>query len=98
MLSGAAGGSVGCVVAYPLDLIKTRLMSQLRAHEPASDGGYRGITDAARQIWRNSGIRGLYCGLGATLFQARPLWSISTLPSERNIAGCFAARGKARAS
>src|SRR5210317_233788 len=72
LFAGAAAGTTACVACYPLDLVRTRLTTQLENKE-----SYRGISDAFVKIIRNEGFRGLYAGLGPTLMVAVPNFSIS---------------------
>lgn len=70
--AGATAGTVACIGCYPLDLVRTRLTTELPGREH-----YRGIGDAFKKITRAEGILGLYSGLGATLFVAVPNFAIS---------------------
>ncbi|KAL7539317.1 hypothetical protein ACHAWF_006372 [Thalassiosira exigua] len=72
LVAGAVAGTTACVACYPLDLVRTRLTTQLEGRET-----YRGITDAFSKIVRNEGFIGLYSGLGPTLMVAVPNFSIS---------------------
>ena len=72
LLAGAVAGTTACVACYPLDLVRTRLTTQLDGKE-----AYRGITDAFAKIVQNEGVLGLYSGLGPTLMVAVPNFSIS---------------------
>mmetsp|Transcript_182 Transcript_182/g.438 ORF Transcript_182/g.438 Transcript_182/m.438 type:complete len:360 (+) Transcript_182:121-1200(+) len=72
LIAGAVAGTTACVACYPLDLVRTRLTTQLEGKET-----YRGITDAFAKIVRNEGTTGLYSGLGPTLMVAVPNFSIS---------------------
>ena len=67
LFAGAAAGTTACVACYPLDLVRTRLTTQLENKE-----SYRGISDAFVKIIRNEGFSGLYAGLGPTLMVAVP--------------------------
>jgi solute carrier family 25 phosphate transporter 23/24/25/41 len=71
-ISGAAAGTMACCCCYPLDLVRTRLTTELEGAEH-----YRGILDAFRKIYRAEGIRGFYAGIGPTLLVAIPNFSIS---------------------
>ena len=71
-LSGAVAGSVACVACYPLDLVRTRLTTELPGREH-----YKGIADALQKIIQAEGFRGLYSGIGPTLFVAVPNFAIS---------------------
>jgi len=66
LLAGGFAGSVACTVAYPLDLVRTRLAAQMGA------GHHHGIQHAFRSIVAHEGLAGLYCGLRPTLLQAGP--------------------------
>jgi len=72
LIAGATAGTTACVACYPLDLVRTRLTTQLEGKET-----YRGITDAFAKIVKKEGAVGLYSGLGPTLMVAVPNFSIS---------------------
>ncbi|GAX83991.1 hypothetical protein CEUSTIGMA_g11416.t1 [Chlamydomonas eustigma] len=65
-MAGAAAGMSGCIAAYPLDLLRTRLAAQTESEY------YQGINHALRRILTEEGFFGLYRGLGATLVQVTP--------------------------
>jgi len=71
-LAGAVAGCVAVFACYPLDLVRTRLTTELEGHEH-----YKGIRDAFKKIYRNEGIRGFYSGIGPTLGVAVPNFAIS---------------------
>jgi len=71
-ISGASAGSVACIACYPLDLVRTRLTTELPGKEH-----YKGITDAFQKILNTEGFVGLYSGLRPTLFVAVPNFAIS---------------------
>lgn len=60
---GAAAGAVTGVVTTPLDVLKTRLMTQ------GAGGKYKGVVDCARRIAAEEGVRTLFAG-----WQPRVLW------------------------
>ena len=70
--SGAVAGSVACVACYPLDLVRTRLTTELPGKEI-----YKGISDTFRKIVQREGPFALYSGIGPTLFVAVPNFAIS---------------------
>ena len=70
MISGAVAGCTACVACYPVDLIRTRLTTELPGKEH-----YKGIADAFTKIIQTEGLSGLYAGLGPTLFVAVPNWT-----------------------
>ena len=70
--AGAIAGSAACIACYPLDLVRTRLTTQLEGHEH-----YKGIGDAFRKIARTEGLAGFYSGIGPTLLVAVPNFAIS---------------------
>ena len=72
LVAGAVAGSTACVACYPLDLVRTRLTTQLDGQEH-----YKGITDAFVKIVRSEGVLGLYSGIAPTLMVAVPSFSIS---------------------
>lgn len=72
LTSGAVAGCTACVACYPLDLVRTRLTTELPGKEH-----YKGIGDAFTKIVQSDGLKGLYAGLGPTLFVAVPNFAIS---------------------
>ncbi|XP_074569976.1 uncharacterized protein LOC141826614 [Curcuma longa] len=71
LLGGGLAGLTAASIAYPLDLVKTRLSVQTNTMY------YKGISHALYAISRDEGIRGLYKGLGATLLGVGPNIAIS---------------------
>jgi solute carrier family 25 phosphate transporter 23/24/25/41 len=71
-MAGAVAGSVACIACYPLDLVRTRLTTELEGKEH-----YRGIADAFRKISRQEGVMGFYSGIAPTLLVAVPNFAIS---------------------
>jgi len=70
LIAGGFAGSVGCAVAYPLDLVRTRLAAQ-------TTGRRHGILETMAGIVQHDGLLGLYRGLGPTLLQAGPNLAIN---------------------
>lgn len=62
---GGAAGMAACALAYPLDLVRTRLAAAGGAARPT-------VGAALAAILAADGPRGLYRGLGATLAQVGP--------------------------
>lgn len=71
LVAGGMAGMVACTIAYPLDLIRTRLAAQTEYIY------YTGIGDALKKIVHEEGIVGLYRGIGATLMQVAPSLAIN---------------------
>ena len=71
-LAGAVAGVSAVTMCYPLDLVRTRLSTELEGREH-----YRGITDAFLKIYRAEGLLGFYSGLAPTLLVAVPNFAIS---------------------
>jgi len=71
-LAGATAGSSAVIACYPLDLVRTRLTTELEGREH-----YRGMVDAFRKIYTAEGIAGFYSGLSPTLLVAVPNFAIS---------------------
>lgn len=64
--SGAIAGAAGTVASYPFDLLRTTLAAQ---GEPKV---YNGMIDAVRGIYRETGVKGLYRGVGVTVLEIMP--------------------------
>jgi len=71
-IAGALAGTVACCACYPLDLVRTRLTTELEGHE-----NYKGITDAFSKIAKTEGLAGFYSGIAPTLLVAVPNFAIS---------------------
>jgi solute carrier family 25 (mitochondrial phosphate transporter), member 23/24/25/41 len=65
LTSGAISGSVGAAAIYPLSLLRVRLQASGHRNQPY----IRSTMHAARIILRESGWRGFYVGLSATLLK-----------------------------
>lgn len=70
--AGALAGTVACTACYPLDLVRTRLTTELEGAEH-----YRGIVDAFTKIFKAEGLAGFYSGIAPTLLVAVPNFAIS---------------------
>jgi len=73
MTAGAGAGLVASIVTCPLDVVKTRLQAQ---HSAVDAKDYEGVRLTVARIWRQSGFRGFYRGLGPTLGGYLPTWGI----------------------
>jgi len=72
-VAGALAGTTAVLCCYPLDLVRTRLTTELEGHER-----YHGsIRNCFSQIARNEGFAGFYAGIAATLGVAVPSFAIS---------------------
>lgn len=71
-ISGATAGTMACLACYPLDLVRTRLTTELEGFEH-----YRGISDCFVKIYRAEGLRGFYAGVWPTLLVAIPNFGVS---------------------
>ncbi|XP_052897073.1 mitochondrial thiamine pyrophosphate carrier-like [Anopheles moucheti] len=66
-LCGACSGSFAALTIMPLDVIRTRLVSQ----DPGR--GYQNALQGLGSIYRHEGFRGLYRGVGPAMLQIAPL-------------------------
>ncbi|KAI9029847.1 mitochondrial carrier domain-containing protein [Phycomyces nitens] len=73
-VAGALAGLASAFVTCPLDVVKTRLQNQGKARP--GQVVYRGTLGTLSRIWKDEGIRGLYRGLGPTIFGYLPTWAI----------------------
>ena len=77
---GAFSSSCGQVVAYPLQLVRTKLQAQGMEGRPIR---YNGILDCMKQTIKTYGLKGLYKGIGPNFLKAMPAISISYLMYEK---------------
>jgi solute carrier family 25 (mitochondrial S-adenosylmethionine transporter), member 26 len=58
---GSIAGGVAAAITTPLDVVKTRLMTQTNT---AQAERYTGVVHALKQIMREEGARALFAGIG----------------------------------
>lgn len=75
-LAGATAGGIATASCYPLDLVRTRLTTQL-GQPNSTELYYRGIGHCLYRIGVDEGLLGLYKGLGVTLLVQIPNLAIS---------------------
>lgn len=73
MIAGAGAGLVSSIATCPLDVVKTTLQAQSIRKDQK---GYEGVTKTCMRIYRLSGVRGFYRGLGPTIAGYLPTWGI----------------------
>eukprot|EP00250_Pteridium_aquilinum_P031780 c44251_g1_i1 orf=513-1532(+) len=71
LLAGSLAGGTAVLCTYPLDLARTRLAYQVK-DASLNARIYRGIGDVICKAYKESGFRGLYRGVGATLYGMLP--------------------------
>eukprot|EP01029_Cantina_marsupialis_P029740 TRINITY_DN782108_c0_g1_i1.p1 TRINITY_DN782108_c0_g1~~TRINITY_DN782108_c0_g1_i1.p1 ORF type:complete len:345 (-),score=69.82 TRINITY_DN782108_c0_g1_i1:172-1206(-) len=74
LMCGGISTTCGQFVAYPLQLIRTRLQAQGMKHRPVI---YKGVFDCFSRIVKYEGVFGLYSGLLPNFLKAAPAISIS---------------------
>jgi hypothetical protein len=75
MAAGALSGSVTMLCTFPLDLLRTRMSAEVTvAGVPRV---YGSMVAAASGVVRTQGVRGLYQGIGISLFEIAPYLAIS---------------------
>ena len=76
LVAGGIAGVVTWVSIYPLDVVKTRLQTRgvEGERQPLLEGREVqrrvGTMEVAREIWRESGVRGFYRGVGVCSLRA----------------------------
>ncbi|PHH61190.1 hypothetical protein CDD81_713 [Ophiocordyceps australis] len=66
--AGAAGAVLANALVYPLDIVKTRLQTQVRSDDKSNNGtNYTSAWDAITRIIDEEGVQGLYAGLSGSL-------------------------------
>lgn len=71
LVAGGCSAGIGVLLCYPLDVIKTRLMTQTHHRY------YMGTADALRKIGRDEGFRGYYRGLSVSLMSVVPTLALN---------------------
>ena len=88
---GAVSSTIGQAVAYPLQVVRTRLQAQGLPGMPAYDG----VVDCLRRTVADGGVRALYNGFLPNFAKARCRRSRSRTPSSRRRSGCCSGSGAA---
>ena len=69
---GVSAASVACLLTQPVDVIKTRMMTQAASNLPP----YNSVLDCVSSILRNEGVSKFYAGLKPRYFYMAPLWAL----------------------
>ncbi|XP_020249119.1 mitochondrial substrate carrier family protein B isoform X2 [Asparagus officinalis] len=79
LVAGSIAGGTAVICTYPLDLVRTKLAYQVVGSSRSKFRGlsstehvYNGILDCISKIYKTNGIRGLYRGVGPTLYGIFP--------------------------
>lgn len=82
LLAGSVAGGTSVLFTYPLDLARTKLAYQVTnscatgldksLRSQCIQPAYRGVTDVFTKVYRESGLRGLYRGVGPTMIGILP--------------------------
>ncbi|XP_076443059.1 solute carrier family 25 member 45-like isoform X2 [Babylonia areolata] len=79
-VAGCAGGAAQLVLACPVDVVKCRLQAQIPHEGVKTAAGHQeyftGPTQCTRAVWRQSGLRGMYRGLGTMALRDVPTYGI----------------------
>ncbi|KAF2403996.1 mitochondrial carrier [Trichodelitschia bisporula] len=68
MVAGAVAGMAYNLLFYPADTIKSRMQTE----DVSTGGRRRGFGAAARVLWQQHGVKGMYRGCGITVGRAAP--------------------------
>ncbi|MQL80458.1 hypothetical protein Taro_012899, partial [Colocasia esculenta] len=79
LVSGSIAGGTAVIFTYPLDLVRTKLAYQVVGSSHStfkvmshSEPVYQGILDCISKIYRSRGVKGLYRGVGPSLYGIFP--------------------------
>jgi solute carrier family 25 (adenine nucleotide translocator) protein 4/5/6/31 len=66
LLAGGLAGSITSLIVYPLDFARTRL--GVDVGKGANERQFTGVKDCISKTYKNEGLKGLYRGVGASVF------------------------------
>lgn len=69
LASGGCAGAISLAVAYPLDLARTRMSTDLGK---GSQKMYNGLVDCIKKTWKEGRVRAMYKGFGISVFGIIP--------------------------
>lgn len=72
LLIGVASALIGSTLTHPVDVIKTRLMTQAASTALP----YKSTIDCIQTIWKTEGIKSFYSGFVQRSIYTAPLWAI----------------------
>ncbi|OAY83978.1 Graves disease carrier protein [Ananas comosus] len=79
LVAGSIAGGTAVIFTYPLDLVRTKLAYQVKGSSkasfrapPPSEQVYKGILDCITKIYKQNGLKGLYRGVGPSLYGIFP--------------------------
>jgi len=73
-VAGCSASLPAALVMSPVEMVKSRL--QMQCSSTSGAPRYTGVFDCLRKTWSHSGLRGIYCGLGATYIRDIPSFGI----------------------
>jgi len=73
-LAGSFAGLIQTSVLCPTEAIKCKLQSQTAVNK--SEMKYKGVFDCFKKVFQESGFRGIYTGLGATIGREVPAFGV----------------------
>ena len=73
LVAGTCAGVITSILLQPLDLIKVRFQVQDGRNVPVQ---YRGVAQAAAQVWRAEGLPGFYRGLVPAAWGSGASWGL----------------------
>jgi len=79
MFSGGIAGITAWLAIYPLDLIKSKIQTNLTTQYLP---GHRGILQCSKQVLKDAGFKGLFKGLMPALIRSFPVNCASILSYE----------------
>ena len=72
LAAGIGAATVGCLITQPVDVIKTRMMTQAASNLTP----YTSVLDCVGSIFRDEGVSTFYTGMKQRYFYMAPLWAI----------------------
>ena len=72
LAAGIGAATVGCLITQPVDVIKTRMMTQAASNLTP----YTSVLDCVGSIFRDEGVSTFYAGMKQRYFYMAPLWAI----------------------
>ncbi|KAF7046034.1 hypothetical protein CFC21_055089 [Triticum aestivum] len=77
LVAGSIAGGTAVVSTYPLDLVRTKMAYQVKdavnlSLRVPSEQVYKGILDCLKTVYRQNGLKGLYRGMGPSLYGIFP--------------------------
>ena len=67
LLSGGIAGAISHIFFYPIDLLRMKLLADIRKNRGGAEKEFSGLLDCCSKTFKKDGVLGIYRGFGASV-------------------------------